>query len=127
MLAAHTACHPTFYSPSAVHNAALSYISLHSLFKPSDPSLVILDAMLCNALYKGGSRKMMRVTGTEAYLVEADPLAAELQKNFASSTTVAQVRGKRGQNEVFIQGRFLDKLSQLRVDSHGIPILCDSY
>ncbi|CAI5530192.1 unnamed protein product [Closterium sp. Naga37s-1] len=46
-----------FYSPSAVHNAALSYISLHSLTKPSDPSIVILDATLCDALYKGAIKK----------------------------------------------------------------------
>ncbi|CAI5495938.1 unnamed protein product [Closterium sp. Naga37s-1] len=135
-----------FYSPSAVHNAALSYISLHSLSEPSDPSIVVLDATLCDALYKGaikkgathpaqcpkrdigpmllqqmqaqhrverggrsverkgelqpveilvrgrqGSRKVTRVTGVEAYLVEAQPLAAELQKKFASSASVAQL------------------------------------
>ncbi|CAI5988307.1 unnamed protein product, partial [Closterium sp. NIES-65] len=137
-----------FYSPSAVHNAALSYISLHSLSEPSDPSIVVLDATLCDALYKGaikkgatypaqclkrdigpmllqqmqaqhrverggrsverkgelepveifvrgrqGSRRVTRVTGVEAYLVEAEPLAAELQKKFASSASVAQVPG----------------------------------
>ncbi|CAI7901124.1 unnamed protein product, partial [Closterium sp. NIES-53] len=135
-----------FYSPSAVHNAALSYISLHSLTNPSDLSLVILDATLCDALYKGaikkglpypteclkrdvgplllrrmqaqhkvekggrsverkgevepvqifvrgrqGSRNVTRVTGVEAYLVEAELLAAELREKFASSTSVAEV------------------------------------
>ncbi|CAI5954878.1 unnamed protein product [Closterium sp. NIES-64] len=98
-----------FYSPSAVHNTDLSYISLHSLTNPSDLSIGILDATLCDALYEGaikkglpyptecpkrdGSRKVIRVTGVKAYLVEAELLAAELRKKFASSTSVAQVPG----------------------------------
>ncbi|CAI5460498.1 unnamed protein product [Closterium sp. Yama58-4] len=141
-----------FYSPSAVRNAALSYISLHSLSEPSNPSIVVLDATLCDALYKAnagatqggeggrsverkgelepveifvrgrqGSRRVTRVTGVEAYPVEAEPLAAELQKKFASGASVAQLPGKKGQHEVYIQGGFLDKLSRLLVDVHGIP------
>ncbi|CAI6010580.1 unnamed protein product [Closterium sp. NIES-65] len=139
-----------YYSPSAAREAALNYISLHSLTKPSDPSIVILDAPLCDALYKGaikkgaayptechkrdvgptlvrrmqahhrveragksvvrkgglvpvqilverrqGNKKVTRVSGLEAYLVEAEPLAAELQRKFASSTSVAEVPGER--------------------------------
>ncbi|CAI7925277.1 unnamed protein product [Closterium sp. NIES-54] len=38
-----------------------------------------------------GSRRVTRVTGVEAYLVEAEPLAAELQKKFASGASVAPV------------------------------------
>ncbi|GJP32236.1 hypothetical protein CLOM_g16830 [Closterium sp. NIES-68] len=165
-----------FYSPSAARDAALSYITLHSLTKPSDPSKVILDATLCDALYKGaikkgtayptechkrevgptlvrrmqahhrverggrsvvrkgglvpvqilverrqGNKKVTRVTGLEAYLVEAEPLAAELQKKFASSTSVTEVPGKKGQQEVLIQGGVLDELARLLVDVHGIP------
>ncbi|CAI5509517.1 unnamed protein product [Closterium sp. Naga37s-1] len=137
-----------FYSPSAVHSAAICYISLHSLLEPSDPSIVVLDATLYDALYKGaikkgatypaqcpkrdigpmllqrmqaqhrveragrsverkgelepveifvrgrqGSRRVTRVTGVETYLVEAEPLAAELQKKFASGASVAPVPG----------------------------------
>ncbi|CAI5979914.1 unnamed protein product [Closterium sp. NIES-65] len=140
-----------YYSPSAAREAALNYISLHSLTKPSDPSIVILDAPLCDALYKGaikkgaayptechkrdvgptlvrrmqahhrveragksvvrkgglvpvqilverrqGNKKVTRVSGLEAYLVEAEPLAAELQRKFASSTSVAEVPGAGG-------------------------------
>ncbi|CAI5492694.1 unnamed protein product [Closterium sp. Naga37s-1] len=192
-----------YYSPSAAREAALSYISLHSLTKPSDPSIVILDAPLCDALYKGaikkgaayptechkrdvgptivkrmqahhrveragksvvrkgglvpvqilverrqGNKKVTRVSGLEAYLVEAEPLAAELQRKFASSTSVAgreaylveaeplaaelqrkfasstsvtEVPGKKGQHEVLIQGGVLDELARLLVDVHGIP------
>ncbi|CAI5497857.1 unnamed protein product [Closterium sp. Naga37s-1] len=167
-----------YYSPSAAREAALNYISLHSLTKPSDPSIVILDAPLCDALYKGaikkgaayptechkrdvgptivkrmqahhrverasigksivrkgglvpvhilverrqGNKKVTRVSGLEAYLVEAEPLAAELQRKFASSTSVAEVPGKKGQHEVLIQGGVLDELARLLVDVHGIP------
>ncbi|CAI5954848.1 unnamed protein product [Closterium sp. NIES-64] len=165
-----------YYSPSAAREAALNYISLHSLTKPSDPSIVILDAPLCDALYKGaikkgaayptechkrdvgptlvrrmqahhrveragksvvrkgglvpvqilverrqGNKKVTRVSGLEAYLVEAEPLAAELQRKFASSTSVAEVPGKKGQQEVLIQGGVLDELARLLVDVHGIP------
>ncbi|CAI7889777.1 unnamed protein product [Closterium sp. NIES-54] len=147
-----------------------------SAHNPSDLSLVILDATLCDALYKGaikkglpypteclkrdvgplllrrmqaqhkvekggrsverkgevepvqifvrgrqGSRNVTRVTGVEAYLVEAELLAAELREKFASSTSVAEVPGKKGQHEVLLQGGFLDKLSRLLVDAHGIP------
>ncbi|CAI5954842.1 unnamed protein product, partial [Closterium sp. NIES-64] len=57
----------------------------------------------------------------EAYLMEAEPLAAELQRKFASSTLVAEVPGKKGQHEVLIQGGVLDQLARLLVDVHGIP------
>ncbi|CAI6010578.1 unnamed protein product [Closterium sp. NIES-65] len=129
-----------YYSPSAAREAALT--------KPSDPSIVILDAPLCDALYKGaikkgatyptechkrelgptivkriqahhrverasigksivrkgglvpvqilverrqGNKKVTRVSRLEAYLVEAEPLAAQLQRKFASSTSMAEV------------------------------------
>ncbi|CAI7879001.1 unnamed protein product [Closterium sp. NIES-54] len=44
-----------------------------------------------------------------------------MREKIASSTSVAEVPGKKGQHEVLVQGGFLDKLSRLLVDTHGIP------
>lgn len=116
--------------------------------KPSDKAMVVLDATLCDALYKGaikkgssyptevhkrevgpaflgrmqvhhlvtrgaasvarkgavhavqivterrqGNKKVTRLSGLETFLLDADALAAELQKKFACSTTVSELPG----------------------------------
>ncbi|XP_021889613.1 eukaryotic translation initiation factor 2D isoform X2 [Carica papaya] len=38
-----------------------------------------------------GNKKVTRVSGTETFLIDAEPLASELQKKFACSTSVAEL------------------------------------
>lgn len=40
-----------------------------------------------------GNKKVTRVSGTETFLIDAEPLASELQKKFACSTSVAELPG----------------------------------
>ena len=139
-----------YYSASEAREVVFAYIDQQSLTKPSDPRVVVLDAILCDALYKGavkkgqkypteahkrdvgpafvarmqphhsvtragrtvvkkgglqpvqmvterrqGNKKVTRVTGLEGFLIDAEPLAAELQKKFAASTSVNDVPGER--------------------------------
>lgn len=41
-----------------------------------------------------GNKKVTRATGLEAFFVDAEALAVELQKRFACSTSVSEVPGK---------------------------------
>ncbi|CAA6675633.1 unnamed protein product [Spirodela intermedia] len=143
-----------------------TYVEEGRLAKPSDKSMVVLDATLCDALYKGaikkgssyptevhkrevgpaflgrmqvhhlvtrgaesaimtewrqGNKKVTRLSGLETFLLDADALAAELQKKFACSTTVSELPGKKGQNEVLVQGGVIEDLARHLVDHYGIP------
>lgn len=124
------------------------YVEQENLVKPTDRSTVVLDAILCDALFKGaikkgsmypseihkkdlgstfisrmqphhivtrgsdsvvrkgalkaiqimterrqGNKKVTRLSGLEAFLVDPEALASELQKKFACSTTVAELPG----------------------------------
>lgn len=119
-----------------------------NLVKPTDKAIVVLNAILCDALYKGtikkgssypteihkrdlgvtflnrmqvhyrvsrgneavvrkgvvkpvqimserrqGNKKVTKVSGLEAFLMDAELLASELQKKFACSTSVAELPG----------------------------------
>jgi len=68
-----------------------------------------------------GNKKVTRVSGLESFLVDADALASELQKKFACSTSVAELPGKKGQNEVLVQGGVLEDLARHLVQQYGIP------
>lgn len=118
------------------------------MVKPTDKAIVVLNAILCDALYKGtikkgssypteihkrdlgvtflnrmqvhyrvsrgneavvrkgvvkpvqimserrqGNKKVTKVSGLEAFLMDAELLASELQKKFACSTSVAELPG----------------------------------
>lgn len=67
-----------------------------------------------------GNKKVTRVSGTETFLIDAEPLASELQKKFACSTSVAELPGKKGQ-EVLIQGGVIDDVAKHLVGQYGIP------
>jgi len=151
-------------------------VEKENLVKPHDKATVVLNAILCDALYKGtvkkgstypteihkkdlgstflsrmqsnhrvirgnesvvrkgalktvqimterrqGNKKVTRVSGLESFLVDADALASELQKKFACSTSVAELAGKKGQNEVLVQGGVLEDLARHLVQQYGIP------
>lgn len=165
-----------FYTASEAVDIVFSYVEKQNLVKPYDKSMVVLDAVLCDALYKGtvkkgstypteihkkdlgftflnrmqsnhrvtrgnesvvrkgalktvqimterrqGNKKVTRVSGLESFLVDADALASELQKKFACSTSVAELPGKKGQNEVLVQGGVLEDLARHLVQHYGIP------
>lgn len=165
-----------FYTASEAVDIVFSYVEKENLVKPYDKSMVVLDVVLCDALYKGtvkkgstypteihkkdlgltflnrmqsnhrvtrgnesvvrkgalktvqimterrqGNKKVTRVSGLESFLVDADALASELQKKFACSTSVAELPGKKGQNEVLVQGGVLEDLAKHLVQPYGIP------
>lgn len=164
------------YTASEAVDIIFSYVEKENLVKPHDKATVVLNAILCDALYKGtvkkgstypteihkkdlgstflsrmqsnhrvirgnesvvrkgalktvqimterrqGNKKVTRVSGLESFLVDADALASELQKKFACSTSVAELAGKKGQNEVLVQGGVLEDLARHLVQQYGIP------
>lgn len=137
-----------YFTASEASQIVFQYAEKENLVKSTDKSLVILDATLCDALFKGvikkgstypteihkkdigltfinrmqahhrvtrgsetavrkgalkpiqimterrqGNKKVTKVSGLESFLIDADALAAELQKKFACSTTVGELPG----------------------------------
>lgn len=69
-----------------------------------------------------GNKRVTRVAGLEAYLLDADALAAELRAKLACSTTVADLPGKNNPGrEVLVQGAVVDKVAEHLVAAHQIP------
>eukprot|EP00271_Cylindrocystis_brebissonii_P015461 TRINITY_DN38362_c0_g1_i1.p1 TRINITY_DN38362_c0_g1~~TRINITY_DN38362_c0_g1_i1.p1 ORF type:complete len:719 (+),score=126.68 TRINITY_DN38362_c0_g1_i1:240-2396(+) len=164
------------YSAAEAGLVVLEYAKLHRLENPRNRAMVVLDPVLCDALFKGnvkkgtayptdvakkdlgalfvarmqahhqvtrgaqsvvkkgalqsvqivterraGNKKVTRVTGVEAFLVDPEALAGELQKKFACSTSVSEAAGKKGQQEVLVQGGVIEVLGRHLVESYGIP------
>ncbi|KAJ7541784.1 hypothetical protein O6H91_10G076500 [Diphasiastrum complanatum] len=165
-----------YYNFLEASNVIFAYVQKENLAKKDDESVIVLDATLCDALYKGtvkkgstypaeinkkdlektfisrmqahhkvtrgtesilrkgalrsvqivterrqGNKKVTRVSGLESFLVDAELLAAELQKKFACSTSVTELPGKRGQYEVLVQGGVLEDLGRHLVQHYSIP------
>lgn len=69
-----------------------------------------------------GNKRVTRVTGLEAYLVDVDACAAELRSKLACSTTVADLPGKNNPGkEVLVQGDAVDKVGEYLVKEYQIP------
>ncbi|KAL8225869.1 hypothetical protein R6Q57_018426 [Mikania cordata] len=163
------------YTQSEASEVVFAYIEKENLVKPTNKPIVVLDAMLCDALFKGaikkgstypsaihkkdlaptfisrmqphhqvtrgketivkkgglkpmqimterrqGNKKVTKVSGMEPFLIDAEPLASELQKKFACSTSVTELPGKKG-HEVLVQGGVIDDLARYLVEQYGIP------
>ncbi|KAK4285070.1 hypothetical protein QN277_001814 [Acacia crassicarpa] len=163
------------YSASDASDIVFKYVEKENLVKPTNKSIVVLDVVLCDALFKGaikkgttypteihkkdlgstfisrmqahhvvtrggeqvvrkgaiktiqivterrqGNKKVTKLTGMETFLIDAEALAAELQKKFACSTTVAELPGKKG-NEVLVQGGVIDDLAKHLIEQYGVP------
>ncbi|KAJ0603929.1 putative SUI1 domain, PUA domain, PUA-like superfamily, SUI1 domain superfamily, Pre-PUA protein [Helianthus annuus] len=163
------------YTQSEATEVVFAYIEKENLVKPTNKSIVVLDAILCDALFKGaikkgstypseihkkdlaptfvnrmqahhqvtrgketvvrkgglkpmqimterrqGNKKVTKLTGMESFLIDAEPLASELQKKFACSTSVSELPGKKG-HEVLVQGGVIDVLARYLVEQYGIP------
>ncbi|PWA96988.1 eukaryotic translation initiation factor SUI1 family protein [Artemisia annua] len=163
------------YTASEASEVVYAYIEKENLVKPTNKAIVVLDAILCDALFKGaikkgstypseihkkdlaptfinrmqahhqvtrgkesvvrkgalkamqimterrqGNKKVTKLTGMESFLIDAEPLASELQKKFACSTSVTELPGKKG-HEVLVQGGVIDVLARYLVEQYGIP------
>ncbi|KAK1436649.1 hypothetical protein QVD17_02431 [Tagetes erecta] len=163
------------YTQSEASEVVFAYIEKENLVRPTNKSIVVLDAILCDALFKGaikkgstypseihkkdlaptfinrmqahhqvtrgketavrkgslkpmqimterrqGNKKVTKLSGMESFLIDAEPLAAELQKKFACSTSVTELPGKKG-HEVLVQGGVIDVLARYLVEQYGIP------
>ncbi|CAI9267143.1 unnamed protein product [Lactuca saligna] len=163
------------YTASEASEVVFAYVEKENLVKPTNKSIVVLDAILCDALFKGaikkgstypseihkkdlaptfinrmqahhqvtrgkesvvrkgglkamqimterrqGNKKVTKLSGMESFLIDAEPLASELQKKFACSTSVTEMPGKKGY-EVLVQGGVIDVLARYLVEQYGIP------
>lgn len=136
------------YTRSEASEVVFAYVEKENLVKPTNKSIVVLDAILCDSLFKGaikkgstypseihkkdlaptfisrmqahhqvtrgkesvvrkgalkpmqimterrqGNKKVTKLSGMESFLIDAEPLASELQKKFACSTSVTELPG----------------------------------
>ncbi|GAB4845089.1 hypothetical protein Ancab_038495 [Ancistrocladus abbreviatus] len=109
------------FTVSEASDIVFRYIEKEDLVKQTDKSWIILDPVLCDALFNGtveegstypteihkkdlgpifvnrvqphhkGNKKVTRVSGFETFLMDAESLASELQKKFACSMSVAEL------------------------------------
>ncbi|KAL0326446.1 UNVERIFIED_CONTAM: Eukaryotic translation initiation factor 2D [Sesamum radiatum] len=115
------------YSAPEASQIVFGYIEKEKLVKQTDKSIVVLDATLCDALFKGaikkgsmqGNKKVTKLSGLESFLIDAEILASELQKKFACSTTISELPGKKGL-EVLVQGGVIDDLARHLVEQYGV-------
>lgn len=170
------------YSGKEAGEVALTYVKEAKLEDNApDDKTIVLDAALCDALYKGvvkkgeiypthiakaalreafqarmhlhfrvrrghnevvrkgsppqvnisvdkrqGNKRVTRVVGTEAFLVDPDMLAAVCQKMFACSSSVAPLPGKNQGSEVVIQGNVPEKVTDYLTKVCGVPYKCIS-
>ncbi|KAI9071159.1 hypothetical protein K1719_046882 [Acacia pycnantha] len=133
------------YSASEASDIVFKYVEKENLVKPTNKSIVVLDVVLCDALFKGAIKKgttypteihkkdlgstfisrmqahhVVTRGGEQVIRKDAEALAAALQKKFACSTTVAELPGKKG-NEVLVQGGVIDDLAKHLIEQYGVP------
>jgi len=69
-----------------------------------------------------GNKRVTKVTGLEAYLIDVEQCAAELRSKLACSTSVAELPGKNHPgHEVVCQGAVADKVADYLMSCHGVP------
>jgi translation initiation factor 2D len=69
-----------------------------------------------------GNKRVTRVAGLEAYLVDVEACAAELRSKLACSTSVSELPGKNNPgHEVLVQGGVVDRVAEHLVGVYGIP------
>eukprot|EP00198_Chlamydomonas_reinhardtii_P001918 XP_001691254.1 predicted protein [Chlamydomonas reinhardtii] len=68
-----------------------------------------------------GNKRVTKIAGLEAFLVDPEVVAGECQRKFACSTSVVDLPGKNTGQEVVLQGSFPEKAADFLMTTYGIP------
>lgn len=166
------------YSARQTEEVAVRYaVTANLAAGASSPSHILLDTLLCDALYRGvlrkgekyptempkshlrsavlsrmlpqllltrgsttaivkgaankiaittekrrNNKKVTRLVGFEAFLLRAEDLAADLQRHFAASATIAPLPGAVSKgHEIALQGEVVQKMAAYLIAAHGVP------
>ena len=72
---------------------------------------------------RGGDRRITRVTGTEAYLIDPEELARTLGSKLATACATGELEGIKnvGKREVVAQGNAVEKVARILAEWYGVP------
>jgi translation initiation factor 2D len=68
-----------------------------------------------------GNKRVTRIAGLEAFLVDPEEAAGACQRRFACSSTVAELPGKGAGHEVVIQGNVIDEVADWVMKTYAVP------
>eukprot|EP01024_Parvocaulis_polyphysoides_P026900 TRINITY_DN2446_c0_g3_i3.p1 TRINITY_DN2446_c0_g3~~TRINITY_DN2446_c0_g3_i3.p1 ORF type:complete len:304 (+),score=50.91 TRINITY_DN2446_c0_g3_i3:47-958(+) len=68
-----------------------------------------------------GNKKVTKVIGLEAFLLDPQQLGEVFQKKFACAANVGELEGKKKEFEIMVQGSFVDKILQYLRQDCGVP------
>jgi len=72
---------------------------------------------------RGGDRRITRVTGMEAYLIDPEELARTLGSKLATACATGELEGIKnvGKREVVAQGNAVEKVARILAEWYGVP------
>ena len=72
---------------------------------------------------RGGDRRITRVTGAEAYLIDPEELARTLGSKLATACATGELEGVKnvGKREVVAQGNAVEKVARILAEWYGVP------
>ena len=121
--------------PRPTHPLQTAQAALREKFLARMQPQVVLQRGAARAVRKGalplvhvasekrqGNKRVTRVSGLEAYLVDVEACAAELRAKLACATSISELPGKNNPgHEVLVQGGVVDKVAEHLMGCHGIP------
>ena len=82
-----------------------------------------LQPMRVESDRRGGDRRITRVTGMEAYLIDPEELARTLGSKLATACATGELEGIKnvGKREVVAQGNAVDKVARILAEWYDVP------
>ncbi len=68
-----------------------------------------------------GNKRVTRIAGVDAFLIDPEDVAQACQKRFACSSTVVELPGKGAGHEVVIQGNVIEEVADWVIKTYGVP------
>jgi translation initiation factor 2D len=68
-----------------------------------------------------GSKRVTRVAGVEAFLIDPAALATECSKKYAAASALSDLPGKHAGQEILIQGEVATEVAEQLHRDHGVP------
>jgi len=112
------------HSQADVRDALLKRMTQQTLVQRGKLSVVRkgqTPAVQISTEKRQGNKRVTRIVGVEAFLVEPEVVAAECQRKFATASSVGELPGKGAGKEVLLQGDLTAKVADHLMAAYGIP------
>jgi translation initiation factor 2D len=68
-----------------------------------------------------GSKRVTRVAGVEAFLIDPSALATECSRKYAAASALSDLPGKHAGQEILVQGEVASEVAEQLHRDHGVP------